>query len=171
MRHWRWAVIGIWLTGLAVTTHTRLAVWQSELTLWTDAARKAPLKPRPVMDLGRAQEIGGDLASAQAAYRRTIELTKDERRGDRRFAKASAQSNLAHVYMKQGMFASAMIMLNKALFEYPDFPYANYNKGAILWFHGVCDEATRLLAASRNFDPTLTEYQNACGSAYSSSEQ
>lgn len=163
MRVGRWTVIVLWLAASAVTTHHRLPVWASDLTLWTDAAMKAPLKPRPVMNLGRARELGGDLETAAEAYRQTIRLTGDARRGDRKFAKAAAQSNLAHVYMQEGRFASAMITLNHALLEYPDFPYAHYNKGALLWFFGACEDATKLLHTARSKDPALAEYKPPCG--------
>lgn len=163
MHRWRFGVVLLWLGVLAATSHARLAVWQDEGTLWADAHAKAPMKPRPLLNWARVQELRGDLDTAEGAYRRVIQLSGDRRRGDRKFSKAAAQSNIAHVYIKQGHFASAMNVIDRALFEYPDFPYAHYNKGVILWLFGRCDQAVIELTTARSVDPNLTEYPSRCG--------
>jgi tetratricopeptide (TPR) repeat protein len=160
---WRWLLILAWLAVLAMTAHRRLDVWQNEETLWADAAAKAPLKPRPVLNLGRVHELRGDLGFAEQSYRDVIHLASDRRRGDWQFAKAAAESNLAHVFIKQGRFASAMTVIEHGLFEFPAFPYLHYNRGAILWQHGACDDAQRDLTTARASDPNLAEYPEPCG--------
>lgn len=49
-------------------THQYVRVWQSDLTLWTHAARVAPLKPRPYVNLGVALILAGQFGAARAAF-------------------------------------------------------------------------------------------------------
>jgi tetratricopeptide (TPR) repeat protein len=53
--------------GLAGAAHVRAQVWRDPLTLWSDAARKAPGHPRPLVNLGMA-------IAAQGRFREAIEL-------------------------------------------------------------------------------------------------
>lgn len=161
-----WGCLGvtIWLLSLSAVTSRRLHVWHSDFDLWTDAAAKTPGKPRPVMNEGRAHELRGDTAFADQAYRRTISLTFDERRSAyvRRFTQAAAETNLAHLAMNDGRFASAMRILDGTLTEWPDFPYARYNRAAILWVFGACDDAIHDYVVALHADASLPSPKGQC---------
>jgi len=136
-------VLGLWLALLATTTAVRARVWHDELALWQDAAAQAPEKLRPQVNLGRAYELAGDLFEAERAYKTVIGLSFDVRQSayQRRFARAAAETNLAHLAMKAGQFATAMRILDSALEVWPEFPFAHYNRAAIFWTVGACDLA------------------------------
>lgn len=159
-------MIGLGIAGcLAISTFVRVqTVWQSDQTLWADAVRTSPRKPRVVMNLGRAYELAGDVVTAEAAYRSVIWLSWDPRRSAyvRRFSQAAAETNLAHLEMKQGHLASALQILDGTLTDFPTFPYAHYNRGWILWTLGVCDLARESFGRAFAADPTLPRPTGAC---------
>lgn len=163
MRTWR-IVVGVWLGALALTTAIRCGVWQSDAALWADARHKAPTKPRPVMNDGRVHELAGDEAYAERCYREVIWLTWDDRRSAyvRRYSVAAAETNLAHLLMKKGQLASAMHVLDQTLEGWPSFPYAHYNKAAILWAIGACNDAELEYQIAMAGDPQLPPPKTPC---------
>ncbi len=102
-----WAAVGA-IGLLVITTRVRNAVWESNLTLWTDAVEKAPDKARPHSNLGlawqqlpltaesdrdRLKERMSNLARAEEHYRRAIEIDED-------FTKA--RNNLGMIEIERG---------------------------------------------------------------------
>ena len=152
------------LCACAWLTQARLAVWHSDLALWRDAAEKTPTRPRPVMDYGRALEMAGDLDGAERQYRQTISFALDDRRGRRanRFAIAAAETNIAHLYLRQGRINDALVVLTSTLGWWPDFPYAHYNIGRVLWEHGACQEGMQEILMARSQDTTLSLPSEPC---------
>jgi tetratricopeptide (TPR) repeat protein len=153
------------LVVCAIITHQRVSVWYSERTLWADAVAKTPNKPRPVMDYGRALEMDGDLDGALNQFMAVIPLTLDDRRGTRanRFAMAAAETNIAHIYLRTGREASALKVLSGTLSWWPEFPYAHYNIGRLLWAHGACADGLTEIAYARAQDPLLALPGDPCG--------
>ncbi len=156
--------IATWLLGLAVTTSIRARVWRSDQALWSDAVAKAPDKPRPVLNDGRAHELAGDVTYAETAYRRALSLSFDERRSAyvRRFTRAAAETNLAHLRMNRGEWASAMRILDDTIRDWPAWPYGHYNRGSILWIYGACDAAWTEFAIAHQGDPSLPPPKGTC---------
>lgn len=154
---WLRTIGAVFLGGICSATIVRSHVFFDDLTLWTDAARKAPTKMRPVLNEGRAHELRGDPVFAEAAYRKVIWLSWNELRSPyaRRFAQAAAETNLAHLAMKEGRFASAMRILDGTLSQWPEFAYAHYNKGSILHAIGECEAAAVEYQAALQGDPSL----------------
>jgi hypothetical protein len=72
------AASGLVIGALALLTMTRLEVWQSPLTLWRDAADKAPRKARPWLNLGVAHSLEGRYDRAIDAYCRALALQPDD---------------------------------------------------------------------------------------------
>lgn len=151
------ALVLLWLLGLPCFTHARVAVWHSEITLWSDASYKAPWKARPIMNYGRARELAGDSEFSEHAYRLALSYSLDPRRTeyDRKFTQAAAETNLAHLAMKVGKLATAMEIIDGTLQQWPEFPYAHYNRGSILWAVGMCEDAKLEYAIARYGDPAL----------------
>lgn len=63
-----------WAVGLLAATWQRQQVWQSDLTLWADAAGQAPYSARAFENLGWALERYGYPGPALAAYTRAVWL-------------------------------------------------------------------------------------------------
>lgn len=160
-----WLIVAI-VMGWAVATHHRVAtVWTSERALWADAMAQAPQKPRPTLNYGRTLELSGDVPGALVAYQHAMSLALDGRRSNaqQRFALAAAETNIAHAYVRQGLVASAMRILDDTLRWYPDWPYGHFNRGSILWAFGACEEGTREMNIGRSIDPSLPWPSIACG--------
>jgi tetratricopeptide (TPR) repeat protein len=162
---WQAGVVCLWVGALGITTWTRCHVWQSDRALWADAVLKAPAKPRAIMNYGRTRELAGDPVTAERLYREVIGicLTEDRRPAYvRRFSIAAAEVNIAHLYMKDGRMASAMRILDQTIAGWPEFPYAHYNKGAILWVYGACDEARSEYLRAQQYDISLPLPTTSC---------
>jgi tetratricopeptide (TPR) repeat protein len=151
MLTWTRCLVLLWLVSVPVLTWQRVHVWQSEKALWAEALRASPLKPRPWINYGRTVELAGDLDGAERAYREAISLSFDPRRHplQQRFAMVAAETNIAHVYMKRGLNASAMRILDQVLATWPNFPYAQINRAALLSSVGACQEAAKAIAMAR----------------------
>lgn len=96
--------------ALAMSTAHRARAWASEETLWADAARKAPDKPRPWLNLGIASELSGHEVAARAAYRRASRLAQSEARlpDERAYGFALAEANLARFDAARGDLPTAV---------------------------------------------------------------
>jgi tetratricopeptide (TPR) repeat protein len=70
-------VAALVLAGLGAATAARNRVWQSGLALWSDAARKAPGKPRIWVNLGTALHFAGRYEEAVRAFDRALALPVD----------------------------------------------------------------------------------------------
>jgi len=110
----RWAVLTVALVvALTALTLARNRVWQSDATLWADAASKSPNKPRPLNNLGVALLTRGDPAEAIVWFRRAI-------RADPGYAKA--YFNLGEALQKRGACAEAIPAYETFLGWAPEYP-------------------------------------------------
>ena len=106
------------VTGLAVlllvfyasTTVSRNQVWQSEYTLWRDAAAKAPLMARPYFYLGKACASRGQGEAAIAAFEHA--LRRDP-------ALVAAYVLLGQLYQERGAIRQAEQIFRKGLEKEP----------------------------------------------------
>lgn len=64
------AILMVVIATLTVSTSRYVAVWSSELTLWSRAAVLAPHKPRPLNNLGVALVSTGHFADARSWFER-----------------------------------------------------------------------------------------------------
>jgi tetratricopeptide (TPR) repeat protein len=67
------------LLALAVGTFQQTRVWQSGVTLWEEAVRTSPLKPRAHRNLAAALANAGRLDQASASVERALELSPNNR--------------------------------------------------------------------------------------------
>ena len=102
-------VLGIWL----VTTAARVQVWDRPLTLWAEAIRRSPDKPRPWVHYGLALERDGATELAAWAYATALRISEQPARarleGPMRVRDAAAL-NLASVWADQGRYAEALAL-------------------------------------------------------------
>ena len=103
-------LVGIVAMAWGLGTLQRNTVWQDERTLWLDAAKKSPLKPRPHLNLAIAYLNHDQTALAIEEARRGVELKPDY----------AAFRVLGSAYLDAGRIEEAIPILEKAMELNPD---------------------------------------------------
>ncbi len=119
---WLAAIICI-LCVLIGATWRRNAVWGSELSLWSDVARKSPNKSRSYNNIGVAYMKQRDFAKAEENYFKELALDQNS---------VSAHVNLGSIYGQQKKYEQAKEHLQKAIDLNPSSASAFNNMGNIL---------------------------------------
>lgn len=117
------AAVAVLATALGAATWARNTVWGSELALWQDTAAKAPGKARPHNNLGKVFFQAGNLAAAERAYARALQI--DPGYGE-------ALVNLGLVRFSRGDFAGALASMEEAGRRGFSDPELHYNRGLCL---------------------------------------
>jgi protein O-mannosyl-transferase len=122
---------------LAVATHLRNEAWQSELTLWSDAATKSPRKPRPLNNLGAALSEAGRPREAAEAFAAAIRANPQH---------AEAYYNLGRLRLgAQDGLGEAIRLFQTALSLRPDYVDAYANLAGAYVRAGRPDAAVRVI--------------------------
>ncbi|MFA6110605.1 MAG: tetratricopeptide repeat protein [Candidatus Latescibacterota bacterium] len=124
------AVVGAAGAGLLVLgllSFQRGQVWADELTLWQDAARKAPLMVKPHLRLADALAEAGCPSAAEVEYRRALAL-RPEHPGTR--------NNLGSLLLAQGRLAEAEAEFRTVLVSDPEVSPARMNLANLLLRRG-----------------------------------
>jgi len=162
----KWLVGAGLLAAMGLLAHQRSAVWKDELSLWSDAVRKAPGMYRAHMHLGGALEQRGRIQEALTRYRRAAELGPEvveahynlgnalrllgrreeavaayERSLDLNEAFAPALVNLSSMHLESGQSDRAEDLLVRALEAQPEFPEAHRQFGILCKQQGRSREA------------------------------
>ena len=122
---------------LVPVTFARNRVWADDVSLWTDAARKAPGKGRPLLNLGTALREAGRPAAAIAALRRGLELDPGSSYG---------HAQLGALLLQAGRRDEAEPELRAVLAVAPQDPEALFNLATLMWETGRTDEARPIYA-------------------------
>lgn len=93
-----WILIAALSISLGIMTYSRNQVWKTEIALWEDAARKAPLKSRPWNNLGFAYYKNNDDDRSARALQKALSLNP---------ADYSAWNNLGLVHYRQKKYFQA----------------------------------------------------------------
>lgn len=117
---------------LALLTTQRVPDWHDEVTLWRDAAAKAPLMLRPHLRLADALVERGRLPEAEASYKRAIEL---------RPRHVASRNNLGLFYRQQGRLPEAEAQFSALLAASPDNVPARLNLAEIDLMQGRWQQA------------------------------
>ncbi len=142
------------LAALALGTALRLRVWDTELSLWSDAAAKSPEKARPHVNLGLAlQNLGRD-HEARLHYERALALDSTQ---------VLAFNNLGNLHREAGRLDEARRFLESAVRLDPGFPEAIANLANVSVDLGRFEEAAALYDDALALDPTnfATAYNRA----------
>ncbi|MBI5509055.1 MAG: tetratricopeptide repeat protein [Deltaproteobacteria bacterium] len=111
---------GTLFAAMASTSRARVAVWENDLTLWTDTVQKMPLSAAAWYQLGHSyQDVGRD-EEALEAYRRAV--TYDPTAKD-------ARANLAGYLIKRRELPEALALLEDGVRLNPDYFELQYNLG------------------------------------------
>ena len=115
-----WALAGIAgvLVVYAVLLVQRNRVWKDEISLWSDARRKAPKLVRPYNNLGEAYDALGDYEQAIREFRAALALNPNY---------VFALNNLGNVYGKLQQYRRAAEYFERVLQLDPDYAPAHYN--------------------------------------------
>ena len=127
-RRWQF----VWLLCAVGLCLQRNPVWQSELTLWQDATKKAPLMYRTQANLGKALQLAGRPGEARAAYLRAIDL--DDRQAD-------PYNNIATLYHLEGDVIEAIAWYEQAIDRNPQLNEVHQNLGDAYAQQGAPDKA------------------------------
>jgi tetratricopeptide (TPR) repeat protein len=118
----------------SVWTYQRNAVWQNELSLWSDVVKKSPNKARPHLNLGKSLSKIGRADEAAQQYRHALRINP-------RYAEA--HFNLANFLQQQGSHAEAIKHYSTAIQIEPSFTQAHNNLGLALEKQGKRKEAIK----------------------------
>lgn len=136
------------LAILAVLSHQRSRVWDSELALWSAAVRRAPHAYRAHMHLGGALEAEGDIAAALDGYRQAAVLAPQV---------AETHYNVGNALRLMGHPAQARQAWERSLRQNPDFLDALLNLAAYHQDAGDWEQTWALLDRAEAVQPRSAE--------------
>jgi tetratricopeptide (TPR) repeat protein len=128
------AAAALVLVALGALTAARLQVWRDPVSLWSDAARRAPRTWAAFHFLGNALRDAGDCRAAAAAWERAVALWPDE---------LGTHVNLGICRAQIGDTAGARAAFEGALRRDPRYVPAFNNLGRLALFEGDAEEAQR----------------------------
>ena len=146
-RRYRLALSGLamYTMLLAVLTLQRGQVWSDELTLWNDAAAKAPSMLKPHLRLADALERNGRLPEAEEAYLHALALRPQH---------VATRNNLGVLYKKQNRLPEAEHQFRALLAVSPDIIQARLNLADLLLRQGQWRQAEVELLRALDFADT-----------------
>ena len=132
-------------------TYVRNKVWRTEVSLWTDANRKAPMLHRPLHNLAMARyDKTGQLEKALELYQKAAQL-KMHRRSHR----ARLYGNIANIYYRTGDYNSAEVYFKKAVDLAPFIEYNRFRLAETLY------QQQKWQAALAHVNVLLDKYPNS----------
>jgi len=136
----------------SVWTYQRNSVYQSEISIWSDAVKKSPDKVRPYNNLAFALIQKGRYKEAMRYCFDALRINPDS---------ADAHNHLGEALMKQGQITEAVGHYMKALQIRPDYLEAHYNLGEAMLEQGRLEEAFRYYTNALSIKPDLAQaYSN-----------
>ena len=113
-------------------TYLRNYAWQTERSLWTDAASKAPGMSRPLSSLAwGVYERSGQYDQALLLYQKALQL-----KHHRKYRRASLNNNIANVYLLLGDHKSAEMYWQRAIELNPKAASYRYHLAVLLHRQG-----------------------------------
>ena len=125
-------------------TVARVAVYRTDLSLWSDALAKAPDHPWAHNNLGLAYRQRGELATAERHFRRALEI---------RPSLAPAWVNLGNLRLGEGDTGGAIAIYREAEARMPDAAEVQYGLGLALARAGRIAEALPHFEAAVRIQP------------------
>jgi Flp pilus assembly protein TadD len=136
------------LIVLALLSADRVPVFQSNETLWADAAAGNPECWSCHYNLGVEYALKGSTGAAIEQFQRSVDLNPDFDR---------SQNNLGSALLKAGREKEAVVHFEKAIAINDRIPEAHYNLGAILLRSGDADRAIEQMRETLALNPNLME--------------
>lgn len=143
--------------ALSVATFSRNKVWQDEYTLWEDALKKSPGKPRVLYNFGNKNREIGKNAEAIQLYKKTLQIDP---------LYVDAQLNLGAAHENMGDFEEAVYAYARAIEIDPTYVKPYNNLGAVFIRLGKYADAIEMLKKAVSLDSYYHKAYNNLGSAY-----
>ena len=128
----RFIVTAVLLIVLCSLTICRSAIYEDEVTLYTDIVEKSPNKARPHNNLGDALKKAKRIEEAAPHFVRALELQP---------AYPDALNNLATIYGSEGRRQEALQLLSQAIALNPNHLQARSNLAMNFYELGMLGEA------------------------------
>ena len=144
----RFFMITIMLVTLAAMSHERSAIYENEVTLYTDIVARSPNKARPQNNLGDALKKAGRFKEAGPRFERALALQPEY---------PDALNNLATIYNSSGRQEEALQLLSHALSLDPGHLQARYNLAITLYERGMLSDASQQYAIIIDLAPYSKE--------------
>jgi len=148
MAQYRLIVHAALLFILCALTIGRSAVYEDEVTLYTDIVAKSPNKARPHNNLGDALKKAGRAQEAGPRFERALELQPEY---------PDALNNLATIYNSSGRTQEALQLLSYALALNPGHLQARFNMAFSYYDKGMLSEAEMHFAILAQTAPNSKE--------------
>jgi Flp pilus assembly protein TadD len=142
---------------LTVATWQRNRIWRSEVSLWTDAARKSPAKGRPWYNLGTALIGAGEPEAALPPLQQALKLDPEN---------AEAWHNLGRTYLMLAQYNKALYPLRQSVKLDSELDNAVVNLSIALIYVNQPREAVFRLEQIREKHPELPYVRYNLGLAY-----
>ncbi|RPI38379.1 MAG: tetratricopeptide repeat protein [Nitrospiraceae bacterium] len=157
-----WAKIAVAMLGLIVVilsagTYLRNNVWQSEVTLWEDVAKKSPMRARSYNGLGLAYQKGGRLDEALKSFQQAVALDPYY---------AVAHNSLGTILFKKNLFDLAAEEFSIAISLDPENAIFYNNRGQAYAAMGRFDNAETDYLEAIAHDSFYAEPHHNLGSLY-----
>ncbi|WP_224985038.1 tetratricopeptide repeat protein [Geomonas agri] len=149
-------IAAILIVALCAATVVRNRVWQSEITLWQDAAAKSPAKVRPHQNLALYYGMQGLLDQARRELQQALVIEPGN---------FELHNNLGIVYKQMGDFNNAIKQYQTVLKLEPGDAMARYNLGNIYLAQGNLAGAIREYQACAAIIPDYDEVHHNLGIA------
>jgi protein O-mannosyl-transferase len=144
-RH-RYLALAAIVAMLGFLTMLRIEVWANSLTLWRDAASKAPELARPHLNLGMAYQAAGAPDLAMTEYARALSVNP---------RLAPVYVNMAGVYFDRNDLVESENALRKAMALSPSMPAPYLNLARIAMKKNRPQEALEIL---NEMPPSASSY-------------
>ena len=153
------AVCGAVVAVLALSgaTYSRNTAWQSEISLWEDAVRKAPNSSFGHYYLGKSYEAEGNIEKSIDAYKTSIRLNPEA---------IWAHNKLATVYFINSMFDKAIEHYKLSLELDPKDVVGYINLGKAYMEEGLIKKADEQFRTALKVDPDNAALYSDIGNAY-----
>ncbi|HBR16689.1 MAG: hypothetical protein A3G39_11470 [Deltaproteobacteria bacterium RIFCSPLOWO2_12_FULL_43_16] len=123
-------------------------IWKNELTLWGDAAKKAPLKIRVLNNRAWGYYLAGDLRTAEHYYKELLERFPEYPFG---------HNNLGLIYQNKGEIENAIKEYQMAAAIRPNIQLFRMNLGIAYDIAGLYDKAIAELRMAVKLNPANPE--------------
>lgn len=154
------------LVFFAILTIIRNPVWKGDLSLWTDAVKKAPLVDRAHVALGTAYARKGVMGEAIKEYRKAIMLSPSNPEPYYGLGLAYYKNAFEEGKPREDLIWEAAALYRKALELYPSYRHARYSLAVLYHEHGKIEDAARELKELLGQHPEDYEALNRLGLAY-----
>lgn len=148
MERVRFCIFALLLGLLTALSFFRSAVYENEITLYTDIVGKSPNKARPYNNLGDALKKAGMRDDAMRNFEMAIAIKPDY---------ADALNNLATIYKDLGQREQALAIVKQALELDPRHLQARFNLALYYYEAGLWDDAEREFRMLSEIDPASKE--------------